>query len=120
MAAIVNAYDLSTYVPANGYLSTAVTTPNNVRFHFVVEGATDENQVVKLTLKVTDDTNYVNLTDTDGRAIHFYIKGNREFSRNIIGINSGSLKVKVEPDGDGDGVADNECTGTLTINTYES
>jgi len=60
MATILDAYDLS----SGDTLSSEVSTPNNVRLHYKLSGATNDAQIVVLTWQVKDGSGaYVNLKD---------------------------------------------------------
>ena len=78
---------------------------------FEVSGATSASQIVRLSVKVNDGTESVNLVDKGGHAVSFPLKGNSKFSRNFYGVNTASLTVVIEPLG--------TCYGDLTITAYQ-
>lgn len=109
MATILNAYNLA----GGDTLSSEVATPNNVRLHYKLTGATNTAQVVKMTWQVKDGSGgYVDLKDEWNRTIARKIIGNDEGSMNVLGINSSSLKINVDVQA---GAA-----GTLSLYTNES
>ena len=110
MATIVNAHNLST----GQVLSSEITNANNVRIQYLISGATDIRQIVDVEFLVSDDggSNYESLTDMAERPIVMTLVGNSHGSRNVVGINSAKMKLKVVPR--------DTCVGTITINTYES
>lgn len=82
----------------NGLItSLEVVNPNNVRFHIAVSNVEETNEEIKISFKTKDGSNnYATLAGDDDYPIIIKITGNTEKSRNILGINSASLKVYVE------------------------
>lgn len=107
MATIIDDVSLATAVT-----STAVTNPNNVRIQFEVSGATDEKMIALVTYLVNDGTQDVALTDEDNAIVEHKITGNGAISKNLLVVNSASLKAKVSPVGTHD--------GNVTATTFES
>jgi hypothetical protein len=106
MATILDAYDLSD----GDTVSSEVTTPGSVRFHYRVASATSSSQVIRIAFKVKDGNGYVPFLDDLGREVFKNVKGNTEGSINLKNVNSASLKCYVTCFGD--------CTGSLSIDTY--
>lgn len=111
MAQIVTNYDL-----ASGSTSVAAGTDvNNIRFKWVITGAT-AGQKVSLRPVSSEDagTTFDNVLNENNDPFSFDIKGNTEGKRNsqnILAVNTLRCDLEIYCD---------NCTGTLNVYTYES
>jgi len=106
MAKIINNVALS----AGEIESLDVLSPMNVRFQIKTINIVNESEEIVVMPKVKDGSGFVPIDDGNGYAIQWKIKGNKEFSRNLLYINSALLKVFVY---NAEGLV-----GNITIDTY--
>lgn len=90
--------------------SSPVVNPTDIRFHIKVSGVTDTTKEIRIVPKIKDGAAFVPIEDGNGYAIQWKVKGNKEFSRNLLFINSALLHVFVY-----NSVG---LVGNITIDTY--
>lgn len=95
MAQIITNWDLS----GGDKSSTAVTTVSNIHISWKITGATDSLQKIDLqvTIKVDGEEHHLAKDDRgSGADIIFKVIGNKNNSRNIIGIEAASVIIEAD------------------------
>lgn len=90
--------------------SAIISDPSQVRIHFDTTGATEGDYSI-VTYLVNDGAADAPLTDENDCIVENKITENNPMSKNLIAVNSASIKVVVTPK--------SGSTGTLTATTKE-